>query len=161
MSATPKTAPHRLPPEIAITLVVASWLIPGLGFWVMKRRARAAVQFLMVVVTFALGIALRGGVVWPVGTGEFNLINYFTFVVQLGAGLLSLASLGANLAGVQWLGGQLWHPYFELGTYYLIVAGAINYFAVCNFYDRLVHTHPRFRVQEGLEPAEESPEDAQ
>lgn len=153
MSEITKKAPDPLPPEMAIGLVIASWLIPGLGFWVMKRRGRAACQFLIVMLTFVMGLVLRGGVVWPMGVGEFNLINYFTFAVQVGAGLPALISLGANIGGFELLGGQLWHPFYELGSYYLIVAGAMNYFAVCNFYDRLVHTHPRFRKQEGLEPA--------
>ena len=66
----------------------------------------------------------------------FNLIHNFTFIVQLGAGLPALLSLYAQYLPGSLLIGVPSSPYYELGGYYLIVSGAINYFAVCNLYDR-------------------------
>ena len=47
-----------------------------------------------------------------------------------------------------WLGGSAQFPYAELGGYFLIVAGALNYFAIGNYYDRIVNPHPRFVAQD-------------
>lgn len=152
-------------------LLLLNWLFPGLGFWLCHRRARAIIQFLVVILTFGLGIALRGGVDWPswsMDAADFNLINNFTFLIQLFSGLPALLSLlasqiqnGLAVPGairfifehlhLGFLAGTPTHPYYELGGYYMIVAGAVNYFATCNLYDRLLRLHPRFAAQEGLE----------
>lgn len=118
-----------------------AWLIPGAGFCLHGRWARGLTHLLLVTVTFGMGLALRGGVQWPSwspSAPDFNLINNLAFIVQMAAGLPAVASLTANLAGWTWLGGTPWHAYAELGGYYLIVAGAINYFSLCNFNDRLL-----------------------
>lgn len=157
-------------PAVGVAALFLNWLIPGLGYWIAGRRTRGTMQFLMVMITFALGIHLRGGVDWPswsMSKPDFNLINNFTFLVQLLAGLPALLSLAVNQGQsieiwhtlvsqlhLNILGGIPSHPYYELGAFYMIVAGAINYFSTCNLYDRLIHTQPRFRVQEGLEEEE-------
>jgi hypothetical protein len=135
----------------ATGLLIAAGLVPGAGFWLVGRNARAAAHLLIVGVTFALGLALHGGVHWPSwspSAEDFNLIKNFTVLIQLGAGLPALVSLVANCREWTLLGGIEHHPYYELGGYYLIVAGAINYFAICNVYDRLIHPQPRLLAQE-------------
>jgi hypothetical protein len=138
-------------------LVLIDWAIPGLGFALVGRWTRGLAQFLIVWVTFAIGLALHGGVVWPswsIHAAGFNLINNITFVIQMGAGLPALASLAGGWLGLSWLGGVPQDPFFELGGYYMVVAGALNYFAVCNLYDRVVHPRPRYRESsEGRSPA--------
>ncbi|HPK03666.1 MAG TPA: hypothetical protein PLS90_14555 [Candidatus Sumerlaeota bacterium] len=121
--------------------MLANWLVPGLGFLLLGKRTRGLIQLGLVGVTFALGLLLDGGVAWPawsIRQPDFNLINNFTFLIQLGAGLPALVSLVAGLKGWTLLGGAPWASYFELGAYYLVEAGAINYFAACNLYDRHV-----------------------
>ena len=102
------------------------------------------------------------------GRADFNLINNFTFIIQLGAGLPALASLAAQFVPFlpAWaqllvqsihlteLAGIPPHPYYELGSYYLIVAGAINYFAVCNLHDRILRPQARYQAQEQPEEKE-------
>lgn len=153
------TPPAHHPESTRWLLLLVSWLIPGAGFFILGRRTRGGALFATVFTTFFIGIMLHGGVVWPSWTTkseDFNLINNFTFLVQMGAGLPALASLlaslnvstgeGSGLFG--FLAGYAPHPFFELGSYYLIVAGAINYFAIGNYFDRLVRLHPRFADQE-------------
>ncbi|MCL5269097.1 MAG: hypothetical protein M1457_00740 [bacterium] len=155
-----------LPPGLILFL---SWLIPGLGFLLCARKARAATQFVMVTATFGLGLALHGGVAWPSwnpSSDGFNLINNFTFIIQMGAGLPALASLVSHAcdpafavmppgAPTIWsiLGGIPYHAYYELGGYYMIVAGGLNYFAICNVYDRLIRPTDRYQPQERGEEA--------
>jgi hypothetical protein len=157
MSAETTADPSPPPPHGPLWLVIPGWLVPGLGFWLRGRWARGWTQFLMVVVTFALGLALHGGVAWPtwrLSNPEFNLINNITVIIQLGAGLPALASLWASQHGWAWLGGVPQNPYYELGAYYLIVAGAVNYFAACNLSDRLLRPVARFLPKR--QPAAES-----
>lgn len=110
------------------------------------RWARGTAHFVTIGLTFGLGLALHGSVLWPtwsVSSEEFNLINNFTFVTQMGSGLPAVASFlvsrvtNAEPGAMSWLGGIQSHTNFELGSYYLIVAGALNYFAIGNLYDRL------------------------
>lgn len=150
---------------VGIGLVFASWLIPGSGFMVSGHRLRGAAQFVMVMLTFGLGIALHSAVLWPtwsIRSEEFNLINNFTFIIQLGGGVPAIASYVAsssNMAGgalAALLGGEHSHPYHELGSYFLIVAGALNYFAACSFYDRVVSRSGRLDPQAGTGETEAS-----
>lgn len=145
MSPAPEPAAHQT--TAPLSLVWLNWLIPGAGFAARGRWARAGAQFGLVMGTVLLGALMHGGVTWPawsLQSPEFNLINNITFVVQIGSGAPALASLGGHLAGWEWLGGDPPHALFELGSYYLVVAGAINYFGCMNFYDRLVKPAARF-----------------
>jgi hypothetical protein len=152
MSASTAEAPATtLPTPASPWLVPVNYLLPGAGFCVAGRWSRGLIQATTVLLTVALGLLLHGGVVWPSWTPQaqdFNLINNLTFLVQLGGGLPCLASLAANVLDWPILAGRPENAYYELGSYYLVVAGAINYFATMNFYDRLVRLDARFREQE-------------
>jgi hypothetical protein len=158
------TTPTLEPPSTGRLglILIAGWLVPGAGFLMCGRWARGLAHLGIIGLTFALGLALEGAVLWPAWSfqsEEFNLINNFTFITQLGAGLPAIASFLATRLGespggpMGWLAGEQSHTNFELGTYYLIVAGALNYFAVGNLYDRL--THPGGEEHDA-EPAEET-----
>jgi hypothetical protein len=149
-AASPPPPTPAMPPASG-WLVLLNYLLPGAGFCAVGRRGRGLLQGTMVLVTVALGWSLHGGVAWPSWSPQamdFNLINNLTFLVQLGGGLPNLASLVAHQLGWPLLGGVPKDPYYELGSYYLVVAGAVNYFATLNFYDRLVKRDPRFLEQE-------------
>lgn len=158
MSAANSSTPVQTssPPRAGIELALLDWFLPGAGFFIVGRRARGATQLAIVLVTFVIGLVLRGGVIWPSWTLDsgFNLVNIITFIIQMGAGLPALVSLVCHLAGSQVgplntiIGGVPSGTYFELGSYFLLVAGALNYFATCNFYDRLVKPTPRYKPQE-------------
>lgn len=63
-------------------------------------------------------------------------MNNLTFLAQMGAGWLWLYSLLAN--GFHWSFGAAveYHPFFELGSFYCLVSGALNYFAMTQTLDR-------------------------
>jgi TM2 domain-containing membrane protein YozV len=118
-----------------------SWLIPGSGFVLRKQYVRGIVLFLLINVTFMIGVFLHGAVAWPIWNPRteegFNIVNNFTFIVELGNGLLSLLSLvGHQLMPNRMLTGQEWNANFDLAAFYLLVSGGMNYFVVCHFYDR-------------------------
>lgn len=142
--------------------LLLGYFIPGGGFILCGRWQRGLAHFLTIMVTFSLGIALHGAVVWPTwdrSSEDFNLINNFTFVVQVGTGAPALASLMATTqekpsesGPMKWLAGDPPHAYYELGAYFLIVAGALNLFALGNYYDRVMHVAQRFVDQESPPP---------
>lgn len=130
-------------------MVFLNWALPGVGFILAGRKTRGLIQMGLVFVTFAIGLLLRGGVIWSWGQdASFNLVNIITYIIQMGAGLPAIVSMVAHLNGYAPLGGVPPHGYFELGSFYLVVAGALNYFATCNLYDRLVKPTGHFEVQE-------------
>jgi len=161
MAQGPGSQISSTPAPQSLWWVLPAWLIPGLGWWARGRNGRGWAQFFMVLITFAVGIRLHGGVAWPswsMSDPDFNLINNITLVIQLGAGLPALVSLAASHLAAsqpQWslLGGVPQNPYYELGSYYLIVAGAVNYFAVCNLSDRLLRPTARFLPEATTEVA--------
>jgi len=146
MSGVTEQLPDRSKPAnpvwVALTLSVA-WLIPGGGFLIHGRIVRGLILLGMLSITFVLGVALDGGLVWPVWSIRdpgFNIVNNLSFIIQLGAGVPALVSLAAG-AGVEalpgWLAADASSSLFDLSGFYLLVAGAMNYFVVCNTYDRL------------------------
>jgi hypothetical protein len=132
--------------------LLLGWLFPGTCYLLKKDWARGSIIFLLLHMTFLIGILLQGGVLWPVWnpTQEgFNLINILTFTTQIGEGALALIStltdwahlniISIDLSKASFLRffhGNETSSTFELGSFYLLVTGAMNYFALVGFYDR-------------------------
>ena len=129
----------RLPIHI-VPFVILSWLIPGLGFFLLGRRShkRAALYTVIVHVTFFVGILLHGGVVPPVpepGVPTMAIIGMLVFIMQLGAGWPAVLSLLAWKFGWTGLAAQPVSYWYELGSFYCLVAGTLNYFIACQSFD--------------------------
>jgi hypothetical protein len=136
----------RTPPKMPVLynrplfLIIIGWLFPGCGFFFLGPRNRllGILYFAAVHLTFIIGVCLHGGLLWPVWTFRdpaFSIVNNLTFVVQLGSGWLGIASLIAHFVPWSFAAGET-QPLFELGSFYCLVAGGINYFIVCQSLDR-------------------------
>jgi len=130
--------------------IIGGWFVPGLGYFRRRRYVRAFILFIVIEGTFFIGLCLKGSVVPPIfDASGGGIISMLSFIIQLGNGLVSMASL----TGVLWakrlltahmtpgpliifLAGKQTHAMYELGGFYLLVSGAMNYFVVTNFYDR-------------------------
>lgn len=120
--------------------MLLSWLIPGYGFMRNGMLARGLVFFVLLQLTFFVGVALRGSVLLPVFNLRepgFNLVNVLTFFTQIFNGGLGLISLLPELLGGR---GALFPyqesaPYADLGAFYLLVSGGMNYFVLVSTYD--------------------------
>jgi hypothetical protein len=135
--------------------LIGSWFLPGFGFFRRKQYARAIILFIMIELTFFLGLSLQGSVSLPVlDASGGSIISSLTFIIQLFNGVSGLLSLGAVLwdqslaakglvAGtwIKFFSGSQPHAFFELGAFYLLVSGAMNYFSIMNFYDRYKTGH--------------------
>lgn len=141
MNLNPQGPSSRRSSANAFLLVVLGWLLPGSGFLFLGRRYRGrAILFCAVVhVTFLLGVCMHGGVGWPVwGLRDlgFSVVNNLNFIFQMGAGWLGLVSLAAHRLGWSALAVAEPHAFSDLGSFYCLVAGALNYFIICQSVER-------------------------
>ncbi len=122
-------------------MVLAGWLLPGSGFFLLGRNHRKMgwLYFGVVHLTFILGLLLKGGVVWPTwGLRDvgFSIVNNLNFVFQMGTGWMAFLSLVAYALKWPFLAIQEPHAYSELGSFYCLVAGALNYFIIWQAVER-------------------------
>ncbi len=98
--------------------LVAGWLVPGAGHFLLRKPVRGALLLVSIVGMFTVGIALQGKVYTP-NTGD--LLDMLGFVGQLGPGLLYLCARVFDLGhtSVQIALG-------DYGTKFIVVAGLLN-----------------------------------
>jgi TM2 domain-containing membrane protein YozV len=104
--------------SLPMLCLIAGWLVPGAGHFILRKPIRGALLFLSVVAMFTIGIALQGKIYLP-NTGD--LLDILGFVSQLGSGLLYAC-------------GRLFdwgHPSVQIaladyGTKFIVVAGLLN-----------------------------------
>ncbi len=111
-------------------LMGVAWLVPGLGHLLLGRRLRAAVFAAVIVVAFAVGIALRGELILP---RPGDPLSVFAAVASLGNGCLFFLAkaLGAG-EGVVTAAG------YEFGNTFLLTAGMMNLLLVLDVHDIVV-----------------------
>lgn len=98
--------------------LVAGWLIPGAGHFLLRKPIRGALLLLSVCAMFAIGISLQGQIYNP-NTGD--LLDILGFVGQLGSGLLFL------LAHIfEWGRPTVLTALGDYGTKFIVVAGLLN-----------------------------------
>ena len=104
-----------------LLVLIAGWLVPGLGHLLLGKYIRAALLFVSIVGMFAVGLALAGKIYTP-NTGD--LLDILGFIGQLGMGLLyaiaRVAGLGAPSAA---------NTLADYGTKFLVVTGLLNFIA--------------------------------
>ena len=83
-AATPVAAQSS---SLPLMVLVAGWLVPGAGHFMLRKPIRGALLFVAIITMFAVGIGLRGQIYAP-NTGD--LLDILGFVGQLGTGLLYL-----------------------------------------------------------------------
>lgn len=104
-----------LPPAL---ILIAGWLIPGAGHFLLKKWIRGALLLVSIVAMFGIGLALKGKVYAP-NTAE--LLDMLNFVGDLGTGLLYFVARAFDLgqAAVQ-------IAIADYGTKFIVVAGLLN-----------------------------------
>lgn len=133
---TDRTSTAAAPPlGRTIGYLVAAWLVPGGGHFLLGDRRRAAGFCALLLVTFGLGAWLEGALYWDLRSGSGPLVM-----------LASLANLGAGLPFLilQFFadyGGNPRAAFFEHGTAFFITAGLFNVVLLLNVWD-LLHGLP-------------------
>ena len=114
-----------------IPVVIAGWLIPGAGHFLLKRTSRGGLLMFSVTAMFLLGLMLRGAMFQPM-TGDLltTLIYYGGFVGNLASGSLYILAkaFGYNQPDVA---GHV----YDYGTKFLVGAGLINILAMVDAYE--------------------------
>ena len=123
--------PEKSVPVKWLPVVGLAWLIPGAGHFLLKRPGRAGLLAGCVVVSFFLGLMMRGAFFTP-QTGDLftTLIYCGGFVGNLSSGVLYLLARAVGYDQLD-VAGHV-HDY---GTKFLVAAGLMNLLAVVDAYE--------------------------
>ena len=121
-------APVRSP----VSTVIAAWLVPGAGRFLVRRRARAAIVFLTVLICFVTGLLMHGPMFEPGGGGDVltNLIRWGGWVGDHAAGLLYFGAVWMGYAAPDTAGHTA-----DYGSKFLVAAGLLNILAMVDAYE--------------------------
>ena len=124
MATDAQQAAQRIPGEkssLPAIVLVAGWLIPGLGHLILGKWIRALLLFLSILGMFLVGLAMQGKMYSP-STGD--ILDILGFAAQLGLGLLSGL---AHAFG--WGAASSVNTLADYGTKFIVVGGLLNYIA--------------------------------
>ncbi len=109
-------------PALAAVVVVAGWLVPGLGHLLLRKRWRALVYFLAAGTLAAAGLALRGNI-FPGSSGDaFDMLG---FLADMGTGVFYFLSKFVHNGGP-----DVSHAAGDYGTRFFATAGVLNVLCV-------------------------------
>jgi hypothetical protein len=112
-------APNAKPGFVYLPLI-AGWLFPGAGHFLLRKWVRGALLSVSIIGMFVLGLAMKG----KIYTGAQDVLDMLGFVGDLGNGLLFFISrifgLGAD---------QVQVTTADYGTKFIVVAGLLNVIA--------------------------------
>lgn len=114
-------------------LATFGWLVPGGSYLLLRRYAEFAVFGVLVSLTFAVGIALHGGFLWP-EPAELQGLDNFTSLIFQGGALAKLLAGGPYLFALLFAGANsfLDGRVHEYGSTLLVLAGLFNLLAISN-----------------------------
>jgi hypothetical protein len=131
MAENPVTTEVLTPVRPWFPVVLAGWLVPGAGHFMLKRSIRGALLFGSVTVMFLLGLMMRGPMFQPMTSDMLTTIIYWGgFLSHVCSGILYFLAmaLGYNQPDVA---GHV-HDY---GTKFLVAAGLLNILAMVDAYE--------------------------
>jgi len=98
--------------------LIAGWLIPGAGHFLLRKWIRGSLIFISIVSMFLIGLALKGKIYSPNTSELLDILNFFG---DLGTGLLYVIArvfdIGAPTVQV---------AVADYGTKFIVVAGLLN-----------------------------------
>jgi len=122
---------ETVPISVWIGPVIAAWLIPGGGHFLLKRTGRGILIFASVTLMFLFGLFMRGMMFAP-ESGDIltTLINYGGFVCDMATGALYFAAAMFGYSAPDLPGAG--HDY---GTKFLVTAGLLNILAMVDTFE--------------------------
>jgi hypothetical protein len=121
MATTPnKPAGKQADKGFVYLPLIAGWLVPGAGHFLVRKPIRGALLAVSIVAMFAIGLAMRG----QLYTGAQDILEILGMAGDLGGGLLYFISrtLGLGSQPVQ-------TTVADYGTKFIVVAGLLNVIA--------------------------------
>lgn len=133
----PSEGKHRVP----VSLLLASWFLPGFGHWRLGKKRRAVVFAAVIFFAFVTGVLLHGEIGTPKPESPFSWLAAFAClgngVLAIGR-LLWLNGLGGIFGGFPFGlqgGGSPSAAGFAYGNTFLYTAGLMNLLAVLDVSD--------------------------
>lgn len=103
---------------VGVGLLIAAWLVPGLGHFITGRWGRGIIYFLAVGSLAVTGYLQRGFVFSPHYSDVFGLLG---FLADLGAGIFYFVARWVETAGP-----DLSRAIGDYGTRFIATAGVLN-----------------------------------
>jgi hypothetical protein len=103
---------------MAAMVLLAGWLVPGAGHFLLRKWIRGSLLLVSIVSMFAIGIALKGKIYLP-NTGD--LLDILNFAGDLGNGLLYGVARAFDLGA-----SSVQIAIADYGTKFIVVAGLLN-----------------------------------
>jgi hypothetical protein len=117
---TKNAAAQNSPQGFVYLPLIAGWLVPGAGHFLLRKWGRGALLAASIVGMFALGLAMKG----KIYTGASDILDMLGLVGDLCTGLLYFVSrilgLGAD---------QVQVTTADYGKVFIVVAGLLNVIA--------------------------------
>jgi len=133
-TSQPAASPSEASPPLKawILPVLAGWLIPGAGHFMLKKTGRGALLFGAVLLMFLFGLSMSGTMFSAEKGPDYltSLINYGGFVCNLAAGGMYLLATMFGYSQPDMPGDV--HDY---GTKFLVTAGLLNILAMVDAYE--------------------------
>jgi hypothetical protein len=128
-------------PNLFFLLVVglASWFIPGAGYFLLNEKKRAAIIFVTITLTFGVGLYIGSiGIVDPIGAK-------FAYAAQI-MNSPAVALIGRIASGG---GYAVYGRPNEIGQLYTVISGMLNLLCIINviYMAHLRHETPGRRLQ--------------
>jgi hypothetical protein len=132
MPANAVTAPESAPLKSPILLIPLSWFVPGAGHFLLGRKGRAAIIFGTVLLTFLVGIAMRGTLFHPTDNGDVlsRLIQFGGYIADMASGVFYFAAVFMGYGPLDVAG---YAP--DYGAKFLVAAGLLNILAIVDAYE--------------------------
>jgi hypothetical protein len=132
----------------ALGLCVVNWFLPGVGYIAVGDTKRGIALFVAMNGCFLIGLLLGGYVLppeWSTSSPNFSIVSCLTFIMQFFHGIgwaaasvcWNLVQEGSQSGVVHFLAGNPGATNSDFGSFHLLVAGGLNYFATSRLYDLL------------------------
>lgn len=119
---------------VLVRVLVAAWLIPGLGHFLLRRKGRALILFASILSMFVFGVLMQG---------EFFALHSPSYLRTLG--FFGEMCVGVAMPAARFFGYAGGDPYFvtsDYGTAFLVAAGMLNALTVLDAYDIAIGRKP-------------------
>ena len=133
MPASAASAAPIAPLRSPVVLIPIAWLIPGAGHFLLGRKGRGAIVFVTVLVTFLIGVAMRGPLYHTGADGGdvlSRLIQFGGWIGDMAAGIFYFAATFLGYAPPDVAG---YSP--DYGSKFIVAAGLLNILAIVDAYE--------------------------
>ena len=131
-ATTPAAVESAVPIRSPLVVVLAAWLVPGSGHFLLGRRGRAAIIFCAVAASFAIGVGMQGPFFTPAVNGDIlsKLIQYGGMAGDIANGLLYFVAWFAGYGPPDTPGHAA-----DYGSKFIVCAGLLNVLGIVDAYE--------------------------